>query len=193
MRSWNYDDLIVVWNSAIVEKLKRVDMPTIWHKEGLIEKFEEVVLPERYFTSVASDSVAIASYLSDTTTLYANVEMDATYGTSTAARVIHYFPGEPIAKSVQAINSTSSINLVNVKTEADASAVTTIPAAYIRTVPATKVVCKIMHKRSVPLLSAFETGTSFFNPRSLTENHYLTFGHNTLDYLKGMPFVTLKI
>ena len=41
-------------------------------------------------------------------------------------------------------------------------------------------------------MSAFETGTTFFNPRSLTENHYLTFGHNTLKYLKNYPFITVK-
>lgn len=51
---------------------------------------------------------------------------------------------------------------------------------------------KIMHKRSVPYMSAFEVGTSFFNPRSLTENHYLTWGYNTLEHLKNYPFITVK-
>lgn len=51
---------------------------------------------------------------------------------------------------------------------------------------------KVMHKRSVPYMSAFEVGTSFFNARSLTENRYLTFGHNTLEYLKQYPFITVK-
>ena len=40
-----------------------------------------------------------------------------------------------------------------------------------------------------PYMSAFEVGTSFFNPRSLTENHYLTFGHNDLEHLYAHPFV----
>ena len=42
-------------------------------------------------------------------------------------------------------------------------------------------------------MSAFEVGTSFFNPKSLTENHYLTFGHNTIEYLKAYPMVTVKL
>ena len=50
-----------------------------------------------------------------------------------------------------------------------------------------------MHKRSIPYMSAFEVGTSFFNPKSLTENHYLTFGHNSLEYLKQYPLVTIKL
>jgi hypothetical protein len=53
------------------------------------------------------------------------------------------------------------------------------------------VLCKVM-TRMPPYMSAFSVGTSFFNARSLTENHYLTFGHNTLEYLKGMPFITVK-
>ena len=42
-----------------------------------------------------------------------------------------------------------------------------------------------------PFMSAFETGTNFFNPRSLTENHYLTWGHNTLEYLYAYPFFNI--
>ena len=56
-----------------------------------------------------------------------------------------------------------------------------------------KVLFKVYHKgpNSVPYMSAFEAATSFFNPRSLTENHYFTFGHNTLEYLKNYPFITV--
>lgn len=52
---------------------------------------------------------------------------------------------------------------------------------------------KIMHKRSVPFMSAFSTATEFFNPRSLTSNHYLTWGYNTLEHLKQYPFITVKV
>lgn len=53
------------------------------------------------------------------------------------------------------------------------------------------VICKIVTKLP-PYMSAFEVGTSFFNPKSLTTNHYLTFGHNTIEYLKAYPLVTVK-
>lgn len=53
------------------------------------------------------------------------------------------------------------------------------------------IICKIMVKLP-PYMSAFEVGTSFFNPKSLTTNHYLTFGHNTIEYLKNYPIVTVK-
>lgn len=54
-----------------------------------------------------------------------------------------------------------------------------------------KVIAKVLVKLP-PYMSAFEVGTSFFNPKSLTENHYLTFGHNTIEYLKAYPLVTIK-
>lgn len=53
------------------------------------------------------------------------------------------------------------------------------------------IICKVVVKLP-PFMSAFEVGTTFFNPRSLTENHYLTFGHNSLAYLKNYPFVTVR-
>ena len=56
-----------------------------------------------------------------------------------------------------------------------------------------KIAFKIFHKRSVPFMSAFEVGTSFFNPRSLTETNYLIWGRNTLEYLKNYPCITVKI
>lgn len=53
------------------------------------------------------------------------------------------------------------------------------------------IICKVLVKYP-PYMSAFETGTSFFNPRSLTESHFVTFGHNSLKYLKNYPFITVK-
>ena len=41
-------------------------------------------------------------------------------------------------------------------------------------------------------MTAFETGTEFFNPRSLTETHYLIWGYNNLEHLKNYPFITAK-
>lgn len=51
---------------------------------------------------------------------------------------------------------------------------------------------KVFHKKSVPYMSAFEVGTSFFNSGSLTNTNFLTWGHNTLDYLKNYPCITVK-
>lgn len=159
LKAFTPDELTVVWNSAWANKLKKVDMPSLFHKEGLIDKFEEVVLPARYFGAVNAAATA-----GDGSTVRSLVEQDIT----TSGTTTHYFPGDLIATT------------------------DTAPAGSSYTEDG-DIICKIIAKdMAVPVMSAFEVGTSFFNAKSLTENHYLTFGHNTLEALKAKPFVTLS-
>lgn len=67
----------------------------------------------------------------------------------------------------------------------------TAPAGTSYTVDSS-ILFKVFHKKSVPYMSAFEVGTSFFNSGSLTNTNFLTWGHNTLAYLKNYPCVTVK-
>ena len=191
LKSNRMDSIQVVWNSAHLNKIKYIDLPTIFHKDDLVKSFEDEVLPERYF-GVVITSANVANYsaatpttgkpLTTSTGVYvpgtnnANgfvrslVEKDVTV----SGTAYHVFPGDEIPAGA-AVVASGDFELGEVYIE-DAS-----------------IVCKIMHKRSVPFMSAFEVGTSFFNARSLTENHYLTWGHNTLEYLKSYPFITMKI
>lgn len=154
MRSYDESDFVVIWNSDFYTSLKKVDMPVIFHNEGLLDEFEQKVLPARYFGTVNA-----AQTTANGTTHRSLIEQ--TIGTT------HYFAGDLIATGA------------------------TIPAGTSYTVDPT-IAYKVMHKRSVPFMSAFEVGTSFFNPRSLTENHYLTWGHNTFEHLKNYPFITAR-
>lgn len=45
---------------------------------------------------------------------------------------------------------------------------------------------------TVPFMSGFEVGTNFFNPRSLTENQYITWGHNDLVRIADRPWVIIS-
>lgn len=156
LRSFSEDDIIVVWNSAFINKIKKLDLPTIFHNEGLIDKFGEYVLPSRYFGTV---NAGAGSAPASNTTVRSLIETDYS-GT-------HVFPGDLLPNN----------------------AAYTANTTY--TVDGT-IAFKMMYRKSVPFMSAFEVGTSFFNPKSLTENHYLTWGHNTLEYLKNYPFVTVR-
>ena len=191
LKSFNLEDLLVVWNSKWVNKIKKIDLPTMFHKDGLIDKFEEEILPARYF-GVVLTATNISTYSASTPAAgkpidsddgsyvpgvnHANgcvrslIEAEVTVSTVT----YHVFPGDEIPAG--ATVGASSTNFL-------------YGEVYIEDA---KIICKVMHKRSVPFMSAFEVGTSFFNPRSLTENHYLTYGHNTLEYLKRYPFITFK-
>lgn len=153
LRSYDTSDFVIVWNSEWVNKIRKVDLPTIFHNDGLIDKFAEKVLPARYFGNVASATTTAAN-----TRSMIEQTIDG----------VHYFPGDliPNGKTVSA-NTTYVVN--------------------------GDIICKVVHKNAIKYMSAFEVGTSFFNPRSLTENHYLTFGYSYPDYLKNYPVIEVKL
>lgn len=161
LRSYAEDGIKVIWNSKFVNKIRKIDLPTIFHKDGLMDKFEEEVLPEKYFGDVNAAQVAANS----NTGQYRSV-LEKDYTVSNV--VTHVFPGDKIP----------------------AGAVIAAGEGY--TAPAKDVICKVLVKLP-PYMSAFEVGTSFFNPKSLTESHFLTFGHNTIEYLKNYPFITVQV
>lgn len=166
LRSFNPDDLIYVWNSEWVNKITRFDLPTIFHKDELIDKFAEYTLPARYFGNVNTSGGTTSA-----TNIVVRSLIETDYESATDPRaedgIVHLFPGDLLpGNTAYEANTTYGED--------------------------PSIIVKIMHKNSVPYMSGFEVGTSFFNPKSLTENHYLTFGHNTLEYLKNYPFITVK-
>lgn len=167
LRSYSADDLVFVWNSAWVNKIRKLDVPTIFNKEGLVDKFAQHTLPARYFgnvnTSGGTTSAANLTVRSLIEKDYNTVEPDKSgYDASK-----HIFPGDLLPGN-------------------------TAYNAYETYSEDGTVVCKIYHKRSIPFMTAFETGTEFFNPRALTETHYLIWGYNALESLKNYPFITVK-
>lgn len=166
LRSYDGNTLIAVWNSAVVNKINKLDLPMIFHADrAKADKFAEYTLPSRYFGTVnATASTTPATNLS----IRSLVEADYTVGTDDTAVTTHVFPGDLLpGGAAYAANTTYTVD--------------------------STIAFKIMHKRSVPFMSAFEVGTSFFNARALTENHYLTWGRNTLEHLKNYPFITVRV
>ena len=177
LRSYTGDDLLFVWNSKYVNKIKTIDLPTIFHKDGLIEKFEENILPARYFGRAveAGDKGSGKVIGSDGTydntkgTIRSLVEKDFKISSTD----YHVFPGDALP------------NGATIKSEGNFEE----SEVYIET---SDVICKIIYKEAVPFMSAFETETSFFNPRSLTETKYLIWGYSEPCYLYNYPFLTVK-
>lgn len=57
LRSYNSNNLIAVWNSEYVNKITRLDTPTIYNRNSaLADKFGEYTLPARYFGKVLTSS-----------------------------------------------------------------------------------------------------------------------------------------
>lgn len=150
MRSFKADDLVLVWNSEVYNKITKLDLPTIFHKDGMFDGIKQYVAASKYFGDIN--------------------EADKTADEATRALVEQIVDGKDIyageaVKVGETVDESYQIN--------------------------PNIACKIMHKNSVPYMSSFEVGTSFFNPKALLENHYLTFGRNTLDHLKNYPFITV--
>lgn len=181
-RSYSRDAIKVIWNKKYLNEIRKVDLPAIFHKDGLIEKFESDSLNERYFgrTLVADDAleggVIAGNVVIANKGVRSKVEKDIGVGSGTASAgtaAQHVFPGDLIPAGVTVGGSSAQFKY---------------DECYVED---PDVICKVLVKLP-PFMSAFEVGTTFFNPRSLTENHYLTFGHNSLAYLKNYPFVTVK-
>lgn len=168
LRSFSSGDLVFVWNAEWVNMLRKLDIPTIFNKEDLIDKFAEHTLPARYFGNVNANAGTTSGA---NNTIRSLIEID--YNTVEPNQpgydsAKHIFPGDllPPDTAYQGGETYSQ----------DSS-----------------IVFKVYHKRSIPFMTAFETGTDFFNPRSLTNTHYLIWGYNTLDHLKNYPFVTATV
>ena len=165
LRRHSEAELKVIFNSKYINRIKNVDLPVIFDNAGLKATFSKEVLPARYFGTVVKTPVQSSQNTGQYRAL-----VEQTIGGK------HYFAGDKIAAGVEIPLITSVYH-------------ESTPACYEES---DKVIAKIMVKLP-PVMSAFETGTSFFNPRSLTENHYLVYSYNTLEELKAYPMVTVKV
>ena len=158
LKSYDEDEIIIVFNSEFVDEITYLDLPTIFHKEGIVKKISQEMLPSRYFGNILTASKTVGA----TDDVRAMHEQEITVSGTT----YHLFAGDkfPVGAVV------ASGDGYEVDPKIIAKVMTVLP----------------------PYMSAFEVGTSFFNPRSLTENHYLTFGHNELEHLYAHPFVRVK-
>jgi hypothetical protein len=167
MRSRDMDDLVVVWNAAWINQIKYIDLPTIFHNDRLIEKFNDEMLPASYFGNV---NVSAGTTGATNITVRALIEMD--FNTVEPSDPLydkskHVFPGELLPGNTPYEGGTTYGE--------DPS-----------------IIFKIMHRDSVPYMSGFQTTTEFFNQAALNNTYRLIWGHNTLEYLKEYPFITAK-
>lgn len=189
IRSIAKERVRVIWNAAYINKIRKVDLPTIFHNDKLVDKLDEDIMQSRYFgVLITSSNISTYSASTPTTnkpinsstgaytpgsnnangTLRSMIETDVTV----SAVEYHLFPGDELPAGAT-VGSSKDFGYGEVYFQDNS----VIFKAYV-VLP--------------PFMSAFEVGTSFFNPRSLTTNHYLTWGHNTLEHLKNYPAITMR-
>ena len=191
LRSYRIEDLVFVWNADAANKINKIDLPAIYHKD-IVEKLGEHALPQKYFGTINAATKTTAS--SGTRSL---IEQDITFaGTETVV--------EPIQVSRTGykdfvILPGSSLTAGDVGHLFAGDAIptgTALVSGGSITVPSyqedSTILFKVMHKRSIPYMSSMETGTSFFNAKALNESNFLTFGRNTLEHLKNYPIITVR-
>lgn len=190
LRSYNMDQIDVIWNSKYLNKIQKVQLPTIFHKDDVVAKINNDYLTPRFFGTVIT-STNISNYSDSTPTTGKPIDSDTgayTPGSNNANGTIrtlgevqvtvggtayHLFAGDEIPSGA------------TIKASGDFEP----GSVYIEDA---NVMCKVLVKLP-PYMSAFSVETSFFNAKALNENHYLTFGHNALEYLQNYPLITISV
>jgi hypothetical protein len=155
---------------AFIRSYDKSDIKIVWNSKW-VNQITKVDVPSLYHKDIFEDMSLSLPPKYFGTILDASQTVETADGTYRAAREFiddnnnHYFAGEALKPGTY-----------------DAGDVYMVDE---------DIICKIVIKLP-PYMSSFSVGTSFFNPRSLTESNFLTFSHNTLDYLKNYPLITVK-
>lgn len=184
MKAFNSGDFDIVWNASYANMITKLDLPTIFHKDGLFK--DGTLLPARYFGTQSAAGMA------DGTTHRAMDEYKITVGSDgkyskTGTKVVNVFPGDLLPESTPIVAAGTALTtrkITNTSTQV-------YDTVYAYTADA-KVICKIIHKDAVKYLSSFETSTEFWNPKNLSTNRYLTWMFASPDRLYAYPYITLK-
>lgn len=190
LRTTGKDDLLIVFNSKYANKITKMDLPTIFHKDNLINI--ENTLPARFFGDTVSTDVTAAN---NDGTYRSLIECDYAAKTgATNTEIVHVFPGDLIPKGYSKVLdmevTTKVVGKALVKSKKVTSIYTGLVGGEIYK-QNDNIICKIIGKNSVPFMSAFEVSTSFYNNISLTTNHYLIWGYSQPQYLYEKPFITV--
>ena len=176
MRAYSESDLMVVWNSKYVNKINKLDLPTIFNKAGLMDKFEQNVLPSKYFGSVVdTDSLPNGLTIVEDSSVPsgAKIRIESAYAGGTIRTMEednftsgHKFPGEALA-----IGDSFEINKAYIADE--------------------DIICKVITKDTIKYMASFESAGEFWNPQALVTSKMLVYGFSDPTRLLGQPCVTV--
>lgn len=192
MEAADRSNFTIYWNSDYINEFRYVDLPTVFHKDNIIDNGE--TLPARYFGTPLTEA-NYASFSASAPAAGKPIDSDdGTYvpGAGNANGIVraleeldvvvsgtttHVFPGDELPTGAKVYDGTKSVG-----------AKVIIPC-YVEDA---KVICKIIHKDAIKYASVMETETQFWNPKSHINNRYLTWMFGEPDRLAIRPFVTIK-
>ena len=194
LRSYDPNEFIAIWNVDFSSKITKLDLPTIFHKD-INEKggFEEYELPSKWFGTPATSDLTLPSNKPATVTHRIAVSgwydvvnnTEVTLVSKPTKDAVFLWAGDEVPYVGQSYkDSVRGVTVTVVSTK--------LPQEYCYVVDKT-IAFMLVHKDSLPFMSGFETGTEFWNSRSLTTNHYLIFGHNNLEFIEEYPRIRVKV
>lgn len=170
MRAYTENELMVVWNSKYINKINKLDLPTIFNKAGLMDKFEQNILPARYFGTIV-DASSLPTGLTVETNGKIKIGSTYTGGTIRTMEEDVFASGHKFAGEALAVNDEF------------------VPGkAYFED---EDIICKVITKDTIKYMAAFETATEWFNPQALVTSKMLVWGFSEPARLLGQPCVTV--
>lgn len=184
LRAFGKEDVDIIFNNEFLNKWKYIDLPIVFHKDGVLADHKS--MNAKYFGHIASASDAGSGKV-----INANNQYDASKGTLRFTHAItvtlggesrSFYAGEEVPTKKK-----------------DGSTALTVTVGESKDLAFTDVyvvdddiVAIIVGKGAVPYMSAAEASTAFYNPQSLTTTNFLIFGYNTLKALGEKPYVVIK-
>lgn len=170
MRAYSESDIMIIWNAKYINLVNKLSLPTIFNKAGLMDKFEQNILPARYFGENV-DGRELPSGL--TVQSNGKIKIGSTYagGTIRTKEEDVFTSGHKFAGEALTVNDEF------------------VPGkAYFED---EDIICKVITKDTVKYMASFEAATDFFNGQSLTTSKMLIWGFSDPTRLLGQPCVTV--
>lgn len=194
LRSYSADELMAVWNVKKHAKITKVDLPSIFHNDINVEGgFKQYDLPEKWFGVPATADLELPKV--KPTEVKNRILVSGWYEVATAGEMnlvqkpnnnaVFLWAGDEVPYTGQVYSD--EVRRVTVTVAA-----TSIAKEYYYVVDP-DIAFVLVHSSALPFMSGFETGTEFWNARSLTSNHYLIFGHNNLEFIEEYPRIRVRV
>lgn len=194
LRSYSSDDLIAIWNVEAHARITKLDLPTIFHND-INEKggFTEYNLPSKWFGVEATEDLTLPTSAPDE--VVNRMLISGWYEVTESGDMV--LVQKPNNNAIflwagDAVPYTGQVFVDDVRKVTVTVGATSLASDYYYVVDKT-IAFMLVHASALPFMSGFETGTEFWNARSLTTNHYLIFGHNELEFLEEYPRIRVRV
>lgn len=179
-RKYKESAFITVWNADAINTITKLDLPTIFHDNGLDKVIgDPYILPKEYFGTIIT-ATNVSTYSDATPAAGKPIDSDNgayTPGSNNANGMICSLIETDITVSAVAYHLMPG-DEIPAGTILAASATTGTMAYGTVYIVDSSILFKIIHKDAFKYMSAFETMSEFWNAKNLSTNRYLTFGYS---------------